>query len=101
MRDEGYSTHWQSLRWANAVARDRHDQLAEAQKELRRAFEEDRAALGGDVYGAELAKKLPALEKGIFDTFGALLDELENEGDGLARGSAFYEAAERSGQPDR
>ncbi|MEV0198189.1 hypothetical protein [Nonomuraea sp. NPDC050691] len=72
--------------------------MAEVQKELRRAFEEDRAALGGDVYGAELAMKLPAIEKGIFDTFGALLDELEYEGHGLARGSAFYEVAERSSQ---
>ncbi|MEV0145688.1 MULTISPECIES: hypothetical protein [unclassified Nonomuraea] len=98
MRDQGYSAHWPSMRWASAVARNRYDQLAEAQEELRRAFDEDRAALGDDVYGAELARKLPAIEKGIFDLFGALLDELEHEGDGLARGSAFYEVAEHSSE---
>ncbi|MEV4189091.1 hypothetical protein AB0J28_47440 [Streptosporangium canum] len=95
MSTDGYSVGWQFLRRESALYRDRHEQMAEAERELQHAFDRDRAALGNDIYGAELAKRLPVIERGIFDASAAYLDELDTTGGDLAMNAGTYEHAEQ------
>ncbi|MFI6595580.1 hypothetical protein ACIBHX_04980 [Nonomuraea sp. NPDC050536] len=94
MTEPGYSVRWESLRRESSVLRERHGDAERAQEELKAAFDRDRGALGGDPYGAELAKKLPGIERGIFEAFDAYLKDLDDSGENLRKGSAGYEAAE-------
>ncbi|MFI6921252.1 hypothetical protein ACIBIZ_14955 [Nonomuraea spiralis] len=62
--------------------------------DLRAAFNRDRNTLGDDEYGAELAKKLPEMERGIFDVLTKYIDELEDVATGLSTSARNYKAAE-------
>lgn len=97
MNEQGYSVEWQFLRRTGAVVRDRRDRMAEVKDALRKAFDSDRATLGNDLYGADLARRLPAIEEKIFNAFDAYLDELDGTSEDLAVNAINYEAAERAG----
>ncbi|MFI7424108.1 hypothetical protein [Nonomuraea sp. NPDC049684] len=68
--------------------------VEQVRADLRAAFNRDRNTLGDDEYGAELAKKLPEMERGIFDALTAFIDELENVASGLNASARNYKAAE-------
>ncbi|ACZ88011.1 hypothetical protein [Streptosporangium roseum] len=95
MSTDGYSVGWQSLRRESAVYRERHEHMAEVERELRQAFDRDRATLGNDMYGAAMAKGLPAIEQGIFTAAAAYLAELEATFGGLDTNAGTYERAEQ------
>ncbi|MET9342336.1 hypothetical protein [Nonomuraea sp. NPDC003804] len=90
----GFSVWWESLHRQARV----YDELAhnaeEVRAELRAAFDRDRNTLGDDMYGAELAKKMPEMEGGIFDALKAHIDELERVASRLNTTARNYEGAE-------
>ncbi|MET7461151.1 hypothetical protein [Nonomuraea sp. NPDC005501] len=90
----GYFVRFEALR-RRAKA---YDQLAhdaeEVRADLRAAFDRDRNTLGHDMYGAELAKKLPAIESGIFDALKTHIDELQGVASGLNVNARTYEGTE-------
>ncbi|SEL92338.1 hypothetical protein [Nonomuraea pusilla] len=96
----GYYVRAQSLR-DQAVAYDKHAvDVTDVRNTLRAAFDRDRSSLGNDEYGAELAKKLPGIESGIFDGFKAFIDELEGIATGLRANAGNYERADSPGSRD-
>ncbi|MEV0144467.1 MULTISPECIES: hypothetical protein [unclassified Nonomuraea] len=96
MSRDGYSVAWEALRRQSSVVRDHRDQVAEAARTLRQAFDRDRATLGDDAYGAELAGRLPGIEKGIFASFDAYIAELDGTDEGLGTSANTYDAAEHA-----
>ncbi|MEU1390790.1 MULTISPECIES: hypothetical protein [unclassified Nonomuraea] len=68
--------------------------VEQVRDDLRAAFNRDRNTLGDDEYGAELAKKLPEMERGIFDVLTKFIDELEDVALGLNTSARNYKAAE-------
>ncbi|MGW2157952.1 hypothetical protein [Nonomuraea sp. NPDC001699] len=68
--------------------------VEQVRADLRAAFNRDRNTLGDDEYGAELAKKLPEMERGIFDALTTFIDELEDVALGLNASARNYKAAE-------
>ena len=94
MSEEGYTADWTAIRRASVTVDERREAVAKARDKLRRAFERDRAALGGDAYGAELAKHLPKIEQDIFASFAGYLDELDKTSKRLRHGATGYESAE-------
>ncbi|GGS82121.1 hypothetical protein ACFFV7_44865 [Nonomuraea spiralis] len=68
--------------------------VEQVRADLRAAFNRDRNTLGDDEYGAELAKKLPEMERGIFDVLTKYIDELEDVAMGLSTSARNYKAAE-------
>lgn len=95
MSEPGYYVERPALRRASSVYGERYDDVKAAEEELRRAFDRDRAALGHDIYGAELAKRLPGIEEGIFGAFDSYLDDLDGTGGGLATAAANYDAVDK------
>ncbi|MGW0810750.1 hypothetical protein [Nonomuraea sp. NPDC002799] len=71
--------------------------MAEVRGALRQALDRDRAALGDDMYGAELAGRLPGIEEGLFAAFDAYLTELDGTSEDLTRAAITYESAEHPG----
>ncbi|MEU6718857.1 hypothetical protein ABZ897_45955 [Nonomuraea sp. NPDC046802] len=67
----------------------------EAKADLRAAFDRDRNTLGNDEYGAELAKNMPDIERGIFDALKTHIEELERVASGLNVSARNYERADR------
>ncbi|WP_329086219.1 MULTISPECIES: hypothetical protein [unclassified Streptosporangium] len=94
MTRDGYFAEWEALRRASLVVRDRRDGVAEAKEALRQAFDRDRAALGHDAYGVELARQLPGIEERIFAAFDAYLAELDGTSEGLSTSAANYQSVE-------
>ncbi|NUR92692.1 MAG: hypothetical protein HOY71_52205 [Nonomuraea sp.] len=92
---DGYYAAWASLVRQASVLDDLAERATAAQAELRAAFDRDRHALGNDQYGAELAKKLPAMESDIFAAISAHIAELEHTAGGLRANARNYEAAEQ------
>ncbi|WP_067143828.1 hypothetical protein [Microtetraspora malaysiensis] len=90
----GYSVQPGALHRQSKV----YDELAhsaeEARVELRAAFDRDRSTLGDDMYGAELAKKLPGMEGGIFAALKTHIDALERVAANLNVSARNYEAVE-------
>ncbi|MCG5220955.1 hypothetical protein [Streptosporangium sp. KLBMP 9127] len=72
----------------------RRDNVTSARDTLRAAFDRDRRALGDDEYGAELEKKMPGIEAGIFNALQAYIDDLDGLATGLRVSAARYEQAE-------
>ncbi|MCG5220726.1 hypothetical protein [Streptosporangium sp. KLBMP 9127] len=92
---DGYSVRWATLRRESAVFRAGRDEAAAAKAALLEAFDQDRATLGGDMYGVELAKRLPGIEQEIFEAFDAYLDELDGTGESLRVSAANYESVDQ------
>ncbi|GAA2684498.1 hypothetical protein GCM10010412_070900 [Nonomuraea recticatena] len=91
----GYSVRWGALhRQARVYAELTHN-AEEAHVELRAAFDRDRNTLGQDMYGAELAKKLPGMEADIFAALKAHIDELERVASDLNVSARNYEGADQ------
>ncbi|NRQ40801.1 hypothetical protein HII36_54705 [Nonomuraea sp. NN258] len=97
MTQDGYYVEGWELRRHARVIGERQRDATDIRDELRAAFDRDRRTLGDDEYGAELAKKLPAIEAKIFDTFQSYLDELEGIMKGLHGNAGNYGQAERAG----
>lgn len=91
----GYYVQPDTLRRQAAVYGERERNAEEVRDALRAAFDRDRDTLGNDEYGAELAKKLPEIERAIFGDFKAHLDELGRLASGLHVNARNYEGAER------
>ncbi|MEO3799925.1 hypothetical protein [Nonomuraea sp. B1E8] len=91
----GYSAEWAALHREARVYDELERNAKEARDDLRAAFDRDRNTLGHDMYGAELAKSLPEIERGIFDALKTYIDELEHVAWGLNVSARTYEAAER------
>ncbi|MGN9846088.1 hypothetical protein ACTMTI_49035 [Nonomuraea sp. H19] len=96
MNPEGYFVEWEALRRESSVIRERRDGVAEAREALRQAFDRDRATLGQDAYGAELARELPGIEEGIFSAFDGYLAELDGTSEGLNTSATNYQSVEIS-----
>ncbi|GLW08116.1 hypothetical protein Misp01_32460 [Microtetraspora sp. NBRC 13810] len=96
--EQGYTAGWADLRRESSVMREARDGAAAVRDALRAALDRDRAALGDDQYGAELSRRLPGIEQGIFDAFDAYLGELDGTGAGLGMNAINYETAERYNQ---
>lgn len=77
------------------VLREARRDVAELRDRLREAFDRDRRTLGDDDYGAELAKQLPEIEKGIFDAFQAYIDQFDTTSESLVAGVARYDSGEQ------
>lgn len=90
----GYSVWWAALHRQAKVYDEVAHNAEEVRAELRAAFDRDRNTLGDDVYGAELAKKLPEIERGIFDALKTHIDEIESVASGLIVSARNYEGAE-------
>ncbi|GGO68679.1 hypothetical protein [Nonomuraea cavernae] len=93
MSGQGFSVDPYFLRRESAVMRERHTEIDDVSKRLRRAFDRDRATLGQDAYGAELSKHLPQMEETIFSAIASYLDGIKATGDGLAANAITYESA--------
>ncbi|TDC02469.1 hypothetical protein E1267_29315 [Nonomuraea longispora] len=91
----GYSVEWAALHREARVYDELERNAKEARDGLRAAFARDRNTLGHDMYGAELARSMPAIERGIFDAFKTYIDELERVASGLNVNARAYERAER------
>ncbi|KAB8196327.1 hypothetical protein FH608_006075 [Nonomuraea phyllanthi] len=91
----GYYAEFGALHREARVYDELERHAEEVRDELRAAFDRDRNTLGDDAYGAELARKLPGIERGIFDALKAHLDELERVASGLGASARTYEAPER------
>ncbi|GAA3472660.1 hypothetical protein [Nonomuraea roseola] len=91
----GYSVRWGALHRQARVYDELTYNAEEVCVELRAAFDRDRNTLGQDVYGAELAKKLPGMEADIFDALMAHIDELERVASGLNVSARNYEGADQ------
>ncbi|MGP3911797.1 hypothetical protein [Nonomuraea sp. 10N515B] len=91
----GYYVERKALRREARVYDELERNAKEARDELRAAFDRDRNTLGNDEYGAELAKNMPGIERGIFDALKAHMDELERLASGLNVSARNYEAAEQ------
>jgi hypothetical protein len=91
----GYYVRPRELRRKAAVYGEFERNAQEARDELRAAFDRDKNTLGNDEYGAELAKKMPEIERGIFDALRAYIDELGRIASDLHVNARNYERAER------
>jgi hypothetical protein len=98
MRERGFYAEWAALRRETVAVDNERAALAEVRDTLRAAFDRDRLALGGDQYGAELAKKLPEIENGIFGGFTLCLDQLAGMSAALIKSADNYERAEHAGE---
>ncbi|MFD1936565.1 MULTISPECIES: hypothetical protein [Nonomuraea] len=76
------------------MARDHHDSVAAAKRDLRAALDRDRAALGDDQYGVELHRNLPTIEREVYAAFDAYLAELDDMDTGLQANATLYEGVE-------
>ncbi|WP_327093049.1 hypothetical protein OIE66_21110 [Nonomuraea sp. NBC_01738] len=90
----GYSVYADSLQRQARVDDELARHATTVQTTLRAAFDRDRNTLGNDEYGAELAKKLPGIESGIFDALMAHIGELERAASGLRVSARNYQGAE-------
>ncbi|WP_433216422.1 hypothetical protein [Microtetraspora malaysiensis] len=90
----GYSVQPGALHRQSKVYNELAHSSEEVRVELRAAFDRDRNTLGADMYGAELAKKLPEMEGGIFATLKAHIDALERVASNLNVSARNYEAVE-------
>ncbi|WP_326824630.1 hypothetical protein [Streptosporangium sp. NBC_01756] len=79
----GYHVEREALRRQARVYDELERNARTAYDELRAAFDQDRNTLGNDVYGAELAKDMPGIERGIFDDLKKHIDQLEYVAAGL------------------
>ncbi|MEO3891662.1 hypothetical protein [Nonomuraea sp. B5E05] len=93
--ETGYSVRSESLRLQSQVFTAQRESLAKARDDLRAAFDRDRNTLGNDEYGAELAKKLPEMERNIFTALKGCIDEFDGLAGGLHTNAGNYEAADR------
>ncbi|WP_406319531.1 hypothetical protein OHA77_19680 [Streptosporangium sp. NBC_01639] len=100
MNRDGYFVAWEALRRESSVVRGHRDDAAEAREDLRQAFDRDRASLGHDVYGVELARKLPGIEEKIFTAFDGYLAELDGTSEGLSTSATDYRSREWYGHLD-
>lgn len=91
----GYSVYSDALLRQARVDDELARHATSVQAALRAAFDRDRNALGNDEYGAELAKKLPGIESGIFDALMAHIGELERAASGLRVSARNYQGAEQ------
>ncbi|MEQ4715228.1 hypothetical protein [Nonomuraea sp. B19D2] len=91
----GYSVAWKALHLQARVYDELERNAKETRDELRAAFDRDRKTLGNDEYGAELAKKMPEIERRIFDDLKTHIDELERLASGLNVNARNYKAVER------
>ncbi|GAA3308817.1 hypothetical protein [Nonomuraea dietziae] len=62
---------------------------------LKAAFHRDRGTLGKDMYGAELAKKMPEIEERIFSALSDYIDQLEGVATNLHANAGTYELVDR------
>ncbi|MEV4562508.1 type VII secretion target [Nonomuraea sp. NPDC049419] len=92
---DGFTVRAAALRRHSGVYQELKSNAEEARTALRAAFDLDRKTLGDDMYGAELAKKLPGMEQAIEDAFKDYLDDLDGLTTGLHVSSRNYEAADR------
>lgn len=90
----GYYVQQETLRRQATVYGEFERSATEARDQLRAAFDRDRNTLGNDEYGAELAKKMPEIEREIFDGLQAHIDELGGIASGLHLTARNYEQAE-------
>ncbi|SDI24373.1 hypothetical protein SAMN05421505_14022 [Sinosporangium album] len=91
----GYYVRPDALRSQTRVYDEQHTDMEQVRDNLRAAFDRDGNTLGSDLYGAELAKKLPGIEKHIFTALDAYIKELEHTSTGLHRTADTYELADR------
>lgn len=91
----GYYMRWDALRREARVYDELGHNAQAARDDLRAAFDRDRSTLGNDMYGAELAKALPGIERDIFDALKRHIDELERVATGLNVNARNYERAEQ------
>ncbi|GAA0925136.1 hypothetical protein [Nonomuraea longicatena] len=92
---DGYSVRRQALRGESAAYGEKSRDVAAIRDTLRAAFEQDRRALGGDQYGAELEKKLPAIEEAIFNALRNHIADLEGVSTGLRVNESNYRQVDR------
>ncbi|MGN9780987.1 hypothetical protein ACTMTF_06130 [Nonomuraea sp. ZG12] len=92
---DGFDVRPDALRRGSHAYDEQWRTAAEVRDLLRAAFDHDRKALGDDEYGAELAKKLPGIESGIFTALRSYIDALDRIAPGLHTSAANYEAADR------
>ncbi|MEU0564735.1 hypothetical protein ABZ297_04945 [Nonomuraea sp. NPDC005983] len=92
--DDGYYANWTGLRRRGEDAREEAEYVATVRDDLRALFAAESNPLGGDQYGAELAKTFPADKAAIFDLFADYIDDLDGIRDGLVNGAKGYENAD-------
>ncbi|WP_165781202.1 hypothetical protein [Streptosporangium minutum] len=90
----GYYANWAGMRSGAQDVRERAEYVAAVRDELQALFAAEGNPLGGDQYGAELAKTFPAQKEAIFDLFRSHIDYLDGVRDGLVNGAKAYETAE-------
>ncbi|SEH02659.1 hypothetical protein SAMN05444920_12886 [Nonomuraea solani] len=93
---DGYRVRRSALRSQAAVYGAHKLDVTEIRDILREAFDRDRRALGGDEYGAELEKQMPAIEEGIFTALKNYIDDLDGVSSGLHRSQGNYGEADRA-----
>ncbi|TDE42550.1 hypothetical protein E1295_27595 [Nonomuraea mesophila] len=91
----GYSVEWAALHREARVYDELERNAKEARDDLHAAFDRDRNTLGHDMYGAELAKSMPEIERGIFDALKTYINELDHVASGLNLNARTYERPER------
>ncbi|MFD8556661.1 hypothetical protein ACWDOR_20055 [Streptosporangium canum] len=91
---DGYYTDWTVMRSGARDAHEKAEYVAVVRDELQAVFTAEGNPLGGDQYGAELAKTFPAQKETIFDLFRSYVDDLDGIRDGLVNGAKMYEIAE-------
>lgn len=97
MTEPGYSVERSALDRRAVIAGEQRDNVLQARKVLRAAFDRDRRTLGNDQYGAELEKQLPEIEAGIFDAFDVCIYGQDERAAGLRASAGGYGEADDPG----
>lgn len=95
----GYHVQPSTLRGQTRRYQEQRTHVEQVRDTLHAAFARDRNTLGTDEYGAELAKKLPAIEEAVFTALQNLITELDYTSTGLHATASAYELAEQPRQP--